>query len=224
MATIIKAASEVQHVSAPEIRTATFDLVDLTSRADEYVEAVRREASKLVQEAHRQAGEVRRSAEEAGRHAALDAANRVLDAKVAQRMKTILPALQQAVQEIADQQANWRRQSEAALVRLAILVAERLVRRQIRECPEIPLTWVRESLELAVGAARITLRLHPLDVEGLGSQVERLIDEIGRLAPARILADEAIGRGGCQVQTEFGAIDMQLATQLQRIEEELLGE
>jgi flagellar assembly protein FliH len=224
MATIIKAATDAPYVSATEVRAAAFDLVDMSSRGDEYIEAVRREASKIIQDAHRQVEEIRRRAEESGRQAALDAAHRVLDEKVAQRMQSVLPALQQAVKQLEDQRASWHRQCERTLVRLAVLVAERLVRRQLRECPDIPLSWIREGLEMAAGAARITLRLHPKDVEGLGKQVERLMQEIGQLAPLSVVADDAIQRGGCQVQTEFGTIDMQLAAQVDRIEEELLGQ
>jgi flagellar biosynthesis/type III secretory pathway protein FliH len=223
MATIIKSATHARHASASEVRAAAFDLVDMSSRADEYVRSVQSEAAKIIQEAHRQAEEIRRSAEQAGRQAAKEAANRVLDEKVAQRMQTILPALRKAVDQVLDERARWHRECEMTLVRLAVVVAERLIRREVRDCPEIPQTWIRESLEMASGAATMTVRLHPHDLEGLGRQVERLGEEIGRLAPPRIVADETIDKGGCVVQTEFGTIDMQLPAQLARMEEELLG-
>jgi flagellar assembly protein FliH len=223
MSTIIKSATAQRHLSAPDVRAAAFDLVDMSARADEYVQAVRREAAKIVQEAHRKADEVRRSAEEAGHRAAMEAAHRVLDEKVGQRMQSILPALQKAVEQLKDQDARWRKQCETALVKLAIKIAERLVRREVRTCPEIPQAWVREGLEMATGAATVSLRLHPRDLEGLGRNVDRLVDEIGRLAPLKVVADATIDLGGCIVQTEFGAVDMQLPTQLLRMEEELLS-
>lgn len=224
MATIIKAATHASHASAPDVRTTAFDLVDMTSRADEYLQAVRREAGKIVQEAHRQAEEVRRAAEQAGHQAAKEAANRVLDEKVAQRMQTILPALQKAIDQVVDQRAHWYMRCESTLVRLATKIAERLVRREVSQHPQIQVAWIRECLEMASGAATVTLRLHPHDFEGLGSQVARVATEVGRLAPPEVIADDTIERGGCLLQTEFGSIDMQLAAQLARIEEELGGE
>jgi flagellar assembly protein FliH len=224
MATIIKSANAQRHASAPDVRAAAFDLVDMSSRADEYVQAVRHEAAKIVQEAHQKADEIRRAAEEAGHRAAMEAAHRVLDEKVAQRMKSILPALQKAVEQLKDQEARWHKQCETTLVQLAIKIAERLVRREVRNCPEIPQKWIRECLEMATGAVTITLRLHPQDLEGLGSGADRLAEEVGRLAPLTVVADATLDRGGCAVRTEFGTIDMQLPTQLARMEEELLAE
>lgn len=223
MATIIKAATNRAHASAPEVRAAAFDLADMSSRAEEYLQAVRREAGKIVQAAHQQAEEIRRAAEHAGRQAAKEAANRVLDEKVAQRMQTILPAVQKAIDQVVDQRAEWFARCEATLVHLATAIAERIVRRQLIAQPDIPGVWIRECLEMSAGAARVTLRLNPRDMEGLGGQVSRLSAEIGRLAPPQVAADEKIEPGGCLVQTEFGSIDMQLATQLARIEEELGG-
>lgn len=222
MATIIKAATETRLASAADVRAAAFDLVDMSSRADEYLQGVRREAARIVQEAHRQADEIRRAAEKAGREAAMEAAHRVLDEKVRERMQTILPAMQSAVDQLRDLQSNWHRQCETTLVRLATRIAQRLVRREVQSVPEIPLAWIREGLEMAAGAACVSLRLHPQDLEGLGGCVDRLKQEIGRLAPLSVLPDETLERGGCVVQTEFGKIDMQLPTQLARIEEELL--
>jgi flagellar biosynthesis/type III secretory pathway protein FliH len=138
-------------------------------------------------------------------------------------MQTILPALQKAVAGLKDERMHWHQQCEATLVRLACRIAERLIRRELRDCPEIPRAWIRESLELASGAATISLRLHPQDLEGLGTGVDRLAEEIGRLAPLKVVADDTLDRGGCVVQTEFGTIDMQLPTQLARLEEELLA-
>lgn len=198
-----------------------FDLPDMSSKADEYLQAVRREASKIIQEAHRQAEEIRQAAEASGREAAKSAADRVLDEKVAQRMQTILPVLEKVIQQLGEQRADWYRLFEKTLVQLATGLAERLIHRQIRESPEIPLVWIRESLELAAGAASVTVRLHPQEIECLGSQVERLALEIGRFASADIVADAAIEPGGCLVQTELGSVDVQVSAQLAQIEEEL---
>lgn len=224
MASIIKSGAQQRRPSAADVRVAAFDLVDMSSRADEYLQTVRREAAKIVQDAHQQAEQIRRTAEQAGKQAAKEAAHRVLDEKVAGRMQTILPALQEAVAQLKDQHSHWHRQCETTLVRLATMIAERLVRREVKNCPEIPQAWIRESLELASGAASVSLRLHPQDLEGLGTSIDRIAAEIGRLGPLKVVADESLDRGGCVVQTEFGAIDLQLPSQFARMEEELLSE
>jgi flagellar assembly protein FliH len=87
--------------------------------------------------------------------------------------------------------------------------------------PEITLTLVREALELAAGSAQVRIHLHPDDRAALGDQVQLLIREMSGLGSAELVADAAVTRGGCRVETRFGVIDQQFEAQLARIEEEL---
>jgi flagellar assembly protein FliH len=78
-------------------------------------------------------------------------------------------------------------------------------------------------LELAAGSPSVRLHLNPEDHKTLGTRVRSLIDAMSGLGDAEVMADAAIGRGGCRVETRFGTIDQQFESQLQRIEEELTG-
>ena len=80
---------------------------------------------------------------------------------------------------------------------------------------------MREALELAAGEDHLRLHLNPADHETLGPRVTLLIKELSGLATPEVVADPAITRGGCRVETRFGVIDQQFEAQLARIEEEL---
>jgi flagellar biosynthesis/type III secretory pathway protein FliH len=67
----------------------------------------------------------------------------------------------------------------------------------------------------------ISLHISPTDYENLGTQVTRLAETVGHLAPSAIVADSDVTPGGCCVKTTFGEIDQQIESQLRRIEEEL---
>jgi flagellar assembly protein FliH len=185
------------------------------------LDRVRGEAAKIVSQAKQEAEKIRVQAEQAGRQAAEEAIEKLLDDKVAKQMRTLTPALQTAVAQIVDSQADWQRHWEKSIVQLACAFAKRLVRRELKQQPEIALEWVREALQLAGGAAEITLRLHPHDLITLQTQVEQLAAVFSPAAPARIVGDETISLGGCRLETQFGSIDQQLETQLTRISEEL---
>jgi flagellar biosynthesis/type III secretory pathway protein FliH len=104
---------------------------------------------------------------------------------------------------------------------LATEIARKILRREIGKQPEVALDAVREALELAAGARRIQVHLAPADHETLSDQVRQLAAAIQPLAAAEILPDAEISPGGCRLTTEFGPIDMQIETQLARIEQEL---
>ena len=69
MATIIRHNSSAEETSGRPIQPVAFNFEDMNDRANEYLETVRREAAKIVQQAHQQAEQVRRQAEAAGRAA-----------------------------------------------------------------------------------------------------------------------------------------------------------
>ena len=92
MATIIKTQSTPQS-SGTAYRAVAYDLSDMEAQADGYLDSVRAEAAKIVEAARREADAIRQSAEAAGRRAAEQAIERILDEKVAQQMKTLTPAL-----------------------------------------------------------------------------------------------------------------------------------
>ena len=220
MATIIKRESQL-YASGTDARKVAYDLNDLASQGDAYLEQIRAEAAKIIQQAEQDAVTIRQQAEVAGKQAAEAAIERILDEKVAKQMKTLTPALSSAVQQIEDARQDWLRYWETSATSLACAIAARIVRRELNSQPEIALEWIREALQMCAGTAEITLRLHPDDFETLGEQVRQLAEVFHPVGTAKILADPAVTSCGCRLETEFGAIDQQLETQLERLHQEL---
>jgi flagellar biosynthesis/type III secretory pathway protein FliH len=220
MATIIKRESEF-YPSGTRLSAMALDMNDMSGQADEYLEAVRAEALKIVEVARQEALAVRAQSELAGREAAEAAIERILEEKVAQQMKSLTPALAQASKQIEDSRQEWLQTWESRTVQLACAIARRIVRRELQHQPDLPTKWVAEALRMCAGSAEITLRLNPADHATLGGQAAKLAEEFHSAAPAKIVADESITPGGCRVETEFGSIDQQIETQLERIAEEL---
>ena len=221
MAAIIKSATGHSKRSAKTIEPVAFNFNDMASRADDYLGNIRDQAAQIIAEAHQQAEQVRRQAEKAGRQAAEEAVERILDEKVGQRMETLLPAMEQIGVQLADARSAWQEYWERSAVALSARLAERIIRRELREQPEIALDMVRQALELAAGSEQITVRLNPIDHQNLGSQVATLAETLCQLAPADVLADEDVSPGGCRVTTQFGEIDNQIEAQLARLGDEL---
>ncbi len=220
MATIIKRETQ-HHASGSELRKVAYDLTDLSSQGDAYLLEVRAEAAKIIQQAERDAAKIRLEAEAAGKQAAEAAIERILDVKVAKQMKTLTPALASAVQQIEDSRQDWLRHWESSATQLACDIAARIIRRELQTQPKIALQWVQESLQMCAGAAEITVRLHPSDHETLGDQVCQLAEVFSPAASTKIIADASLSLSGCRIETEFGSIDQQLETQLERLQQEL---
>jgi flagellar assembly protein FliH len=220
MATIIK-HEDLRRASGTAFRHVAYDLTDMAAEADGYLGSVRREATKIVDQARRDAASVRQDAETAGRRAAEEAIERLLDNKVSKQMQTLAPALQAAIEQIREAKAAWLRHWETSAVDLAAAIAARLVRGELTRRPEITLAWVREALELVAGGGEFAIHLNRQDHAVLARQIEQLAAAMHPTATVRLVPDETVSPGGCRVATEFGSVDMQLESQLERIKQEL---
>jgi flagellar assembly protein FliH len=216
MPTVIKSGDSMRG-----IQSIAFNFEDISRRADRYLEEVRGQAAVILRQAQQEAEAVRRRAEEEGRQAAMRAVERVLEEKVGRQLATLLPALRQAADQIADARQEWLKHWEQTGVRLASAIAARLVRRELRHAPDIPLTLVREALNMAAGNSHLRIRLHPQDCQTLSGQIGAIVAQLEHVAQAEIAADETITRGGCRIETRHGTIDQQFEAQLARIEQEL---
>ena len=199
------------------LERVAFNFDDMTAEANRYLEKVRAEAAKIVLKAQQDAAAARKQVEREGHQLAMQA----VEAMIQKQLATVLPALRQAVQEIQHAKQAWLRHWEAGAVHVAAAIARRLVRRELEQHPEITLTLLREALELAAGSSQLRIHIHPEDHQALRGQIEILTKELAGMAATELIADAEITRGGCRVETRFGAIDQQFDAQLKRIEEEL---
>ncbi|MCA9259719.1 MAG: hypothetical protein KDA61_10990 [Planctomycetales bacterium] len=220
MATIIKPDSPL-YPSGAAVRQVAYQLAEMDSQADDYLQSVRNEAMRIVQQARSEAEAVRREAQEAGRAAAEAAVEEILDKKVSQQMATLLPAMQKAVAQVNDSRHDWLRHWEETGLQLALAIAERIVRSELSRRPEISVEWLREALQLSAGAGEITIRLNPQDEGTLSRHVDQLAAIFAPNASTHVVPDPNVSLGGCRLETRFGAIDQTIETQIARIAEEL---
>ena len=217
MATILKNDSPDSAAHTGALREATFLFSDMSLQGDEYVRAVQAEAAKEVQRANAEAAQIRSRAEAEGRAAAEAAIDQLIDRRLAEQMTTLVPALRQ----LADSKGEWLAHWQSCSLEVARAMAERIVRKELSNDPQVSLQWIRESLELASGASEVVVRLNPNDHNGLRKEVDSLVQSMAGISSATVVADESVSPGGCLVETKHGAIDMQLESQLSRLVEEL---
>jgi flagellar assembly protein FliH len=216
MSTVIKVGQ-----STRAIHQVAFNLEDITSQANDYLDKVRIQAAQIVVEAQKQADLIKKKAQDEGQKSAQTAAEKILDEKVGKRMEGLLPALKQVIAEIADARQTWLRQWENSSVKLAAKMAEKILHRELQQDPTLPLTQVRQALELAAGIPNIRILMSHQDFHTLGTQAAQITKEFNRVGNAEVMADASVKAGGCKVITANGELDLQLHAQLERIVNEL---
>jgi len=219
MAGIIKANGGGVQRGGPS--DAAFNFDDLTTKAQSYLDQVRAEGAAIIAAAQQEAGQVKERAKIEGQLAAKEAAEKAALASLDQQLQTLLPALAAAVNGIGQAKEEWRERWERNAIGLAKAIAERVLRRELKDDFETPKQFLKEALELAAGAQQLKVELNPADHATLGEQASQIVSAVSRAGDVEIIASPTVSRGGCVVRTEFGEIDQQIETQLQRIQQEL---
>ncbi len=196
--------------------------VDLRAEIDRQLQEAQQQADLLVAEAERQTRSIRQQACQQGLDDARQQTAQAVSAGVDQRLQTVLPAVRDSVSGIQQERVRLLQAWERQLIQLAVAIAERIVRRELTQQPEITIDLIRETLELAAGSTTLKLRLHPADQQALQEPLQALLARCGESTRLEAVADPAIEQGGCIVDTEYGTIDQQIGTQLERIENELV--
>ena len=219
MAGIIKAH---QQAASTSYGCGTSDRrVRVRAEAEAHLEDARRQAEQIVCEARREADHIRRHAQQSGEEAAALSAQATLETQIEARTKTVLPALEQTIQQFNEASTAWCRSREQVLIQLSRKIAERILRRQLQQDPMITVEWAREALELVARSRQLCVRLNPRDHAAIGQHVAQLAGRPRMPGKLEVVSDASVDPGGCLVQYEHGEIDLQLQTQLDRMEEEL---
>ena len=223
MATIIKADG----TGGPQVeaRAIAFNYHDVVTQASSKLEQVRQQAGQILAEARSEADRLKQQAQQQGKAAAEAEARKNIQLEVktqlAGQLQTLRPALESAIEQVTAVKLACMRQWEQNMVQMATAIAGRVIRQQLEVNPKLGLPLVREALELAVGCQQVTIRLNPTDLASLGDEVELIVKQFKQIGTPEMVADPALQKGCCVVDTEFGQIDQQWETQLRRIEEEL---
>lgn len=114
--------------------------------------------------------------------------------------------------------------AERNVVKLALAVAERIVKRQVLMDNEFVIRQICEGAKRVIGVERIRIRVNPADEEYVRQHRAQVLMNADSVRDLVIESDETIERGSCVIESDAGNVDTLIATQLERIEAALFGE
>ncbi|MGI5818242.1 MAG: FliH/SctL family protein [Armatimonadota bacterium] len=108
------------------------------------------------------------------------------------------------------------------VVRIAVEVARRIVRRELQTDPGLTARTVGAALDQIATASETRVRVHPLDARLLKSTIREIVPAPDEAASLQIIPDGSIERGGCVVESDRGIVDARLQTQFEEMQGRLL--
>ncbi len=210
------------------------NLTDVRSQMDEIIARTQAESTRLVEDARREREQLLSTAAAEGRaagHAEGLTQGRREGADQARR-----DVIEQARAQLAEVQGAWQaalgrfeatrrsvlEDAREDVVRLALAIAARVVKRSIDASPDLVVAQVAEALTLVTKAHRLVVAVHPDDLPIVELAWPTLVDRFADSSECVLIADESLSRGSCVVRKgdksgSRGEIDARIQTQIDRI-------
>jgi flagellar assembly protein FliH len=143
---------------------------------------------------------------------------RAAAAAAQQETAALAKKLAATLDELIRVRTEMIRHTEKQMVQLALAIARRVVHREVSLDPQVLATLMRVALERVSDAAKVTVRLNPVDHQSVTETLR------GSAASDQVTltADGRVPRGGCKVESEYGDVDAGVDAQIQEIARALL--
>lgn len=111
--------------------------------------------------------------------------------------------------------------SEETILALAVQVAKKIMKQELKEQPESFLSIVKEAITSIKDQRELAIYLHPDNYEDVLSQKNELERVVDSKAEVSLLINNSLEVGSCVIEYPFGKIDASIDTQLHQIKQVL---
>ena len=136
--------------------------------------------------------------------------------RLVERIHKMIEAVQAKRQEILDN-------TEQQIVSLVILIVRKVVKIMSENQKSVIMSNVLQALKKVKGSGDVTLRVNLADVKLTTEHIKDFIRQVENIKNISVVEDSSVEKGGCIVETDFGAIDARISSQLNELETQILN-
>lgn len=207
---------ETEDRKQPDDEEAQRLIEEARGRVDELLDDARQEAERIREDACREVIEEMRGRLECE-----------LQEAISRQVEAFEKARNALLKQMREEHEGHCAEMEREVAGLVGVMTEKVVRRKIDQDDSIVLEVVKGTIAEAAGAKRFTVRVTAAEEETVRAAQAELIAAADSPEELEIVTDDAVGSGGCIIETERGRFDARIGTQLELLEEEMgrvLGE
>ncbi len=183
-------------------------------QADQIVERAKLEVERMVKEAEMRVADIEHEAYQKGYNAGREIGFREGQGEVRRLIDRLGTILGNAI----DVREQIVKESEKLMVEMILMIARKVIKDEIIERKEVVLNNIREALGRIKERDRIDIRVNFADLELTTAHKDEIVKMMESLRKVNIFEDSRVDRGGVIIETDVGAIDARISTQLKEIE------
>ncbi|HSV98350.1 MAG TPA: flagellar assembly protein FliH [Spirochaetota bacterium] len=191
------------------------ELERFQKESEREVERGKFEAEKMIKDAELKVSEIEHEAYKKGYEAGREVGYKEGQAEVMR----LIDRLGTIVSTAVDIRDDIIRSSEKLMTEMILMIARKVIKDEIVERREVVINNIREGIKRVKDRDRIDIRVNFADLDMTTAHKDELIKMMESLKKVNIYEDSRVDRGGCIIETDVGAIDARVSTQLDTIEE-----
>ncbi len=216
---IIKAAEDTAFAEVKrQTDQAAVIKADAETEAASIIEKAKAEAAQIVAEAQAQhdklVSDARTEGFEQGSAEGYEKGKAEVE-RLIERMHKVLEAVMQRREEILQD-------TESQIVELVILMARKVIKILSENQKNVIMANTVAALRKVKTRGNVTLRVNIEDVKLTTAHADEFIQHVENVQGITVQEDSAVEKGGCIVETDFGAIDARISSQLTELENKIL--
>lgn len=191
---------------------------DAQSQADEIIANAKSEAEKIIQDARLEEQKIKADAKQDGFRQGHDdgySAGESEIERLVERLRKMVEALMLRREEIL-------KETEQQIVELVILMTRKVVKIISETQKTAIMSNILAALKKVKSRGNVILHVNLEDLKLASANADEFIKRVENIQGITVVEDSTVEKGGCVVETDFGAIDARISSQLNELEEKIM--
>ena len=191
---------------------------DAEKEAQDIVNKAQAEAQEIIAKAHSEENEIRDSAYRKG----YDEGQKSGYNDGQSELNRLIERVHKIVESVMNRREEILRDTEQQIVDLVILMTRKIVKIISENQKGVVLSNVLSALKKVKTRCSVIIRVNIEDLKLTSEHTGEFIKRIEAVQGITVIEDSSVDKGGCVVETDFGAIDARIASQLGELENKIL--
>ena len=191
---------------------------DAEKEAQDIVNKAQAEAQEIIAKAHSEENEIRDSAYRKG----YDEGQKSGYNDGQSELNRLIERVHKIVESVMNRREEILRDTEQQIVDLVILMTRKIVKIISESQKGVVLSNVLSALKKVKTRCSVIIRVNIEDLKLTSEHTGEFIKRVEAVQGITVIEDSSVDKGGCVVETDFGAIDARIASQLGELENKIL--
>lgn len=191
---------------------------DAEKAAQDIITKAQAEAQEIITKAHSDEEEIRSSAYRKGYDEGRESGYN--DGQTEQ--ERLVGRIHRIVESVMNRREEILKETEQQIVDLVILMTRKIVKIISENQKGVVLSNVLAALKKVKARSSVIIHVNLEDVKLTSEHTNEFIKRVEAVQDITVIEDSAVDKGGCIVETDFGAVDARIASQLGELENKIL--